>query len=160
MITTPGHGSFPSGHATQAHAVAHVLKALLNLDSAKPAHAKVIEQLDRQAARIATNRVVAGVHFPVDSMAGRMLGVALGEYFVGRCAVVAKNYIYRKFLAAGIDGANAATDFNPFNANQALDAGPFYSAATAPPVPIPQSLLMRHVWTKAAAEWTSPTKFN
>ena len=26
MITTPGHGSFPSGHATQAHAVAYVLQ--------------------------------------------------------------------------------------------------------------------------------------
>ena len=32
MITTPGHGSFPSGHATQAYAVAHVLKALLKLN--------------------------------------------------------------------------------------------------------------------------------
>ena len=35
MITTPGHGTFPSGHATQAHAVAHVLKALLNLDATR-----------------------------------------------------------------------------------------------------------------------------
>ena len=84
MITTPGHGAFPSGHATQVHAVAYVLKKLLN--NLDPGYPMVIEQLDRQAARIATNRVVAGVHFPVDSMAGRMLGVALGEYFVGRCA--------------------------------------------------------------------------
>ena len=86
MITTPGHGAFPSGHATQVHAVAHVLKSLLRLNPPpNPGYPTVIEQLDRQAARIATNRVVAGVHFPVDSMAGRMLGVALGEYFVGRC---------------------------------------------------------------------------
>ena len=26
MITTPGHGAFPSGHATQVYAVAHLLK--------------------------------------------------------------------------------------------------------------------------------------
>ena len=37
MITTPGHGAFPSGHATQAQAVAHMLKALLNLDPSNPA---------------------------------------------------------------------------------------------------------------------------
>ena len=85
MITTPGHGTFPRGHATQAYAVAYVLKALLNLKPSTWTHKIVIDQLDRQAARIATNRVIAGVHFPVDSMAGRMLGVALGEYFVGRC---------------------------------------------------------------------------
>ena len=76
----------------------------------------MIEQLERQAARIATNRVIAGVHFPVDSMAGRMLGVALGEYFVGRCAGGQK-FMGRKFTAAGIDSA-PTTDFNPFNANQ------------------------------------------
>ena len=33
MITTPGHGSFPSGHSTQTHAVAYVLEKLLGLDT-------------------------------------------------------------------------------------------------------------------------------
>jgi hypothetical protein len=149
MITTPGHGSFPSGHATQAFAVAHVLKSLLKL---KPAHAAIIEQLDRQAARIATNRVVAGVHFPVDSMAGRMLGVALAEYFVGRCTG-GKPFPGRKFIAAGIDGA-ATTDFNPFNAAQASLAAPpspFYSQT--PSGTIGPSPLMKHVWDAARDEW-------
>jgi hypothetical protein len=147
MITTPGHGSFPSGHATQIYAVAHVLKSLLNdLNASYPT---VTGQLDRQAARIATNRVIAGVHFPVDSMAGRMLGVALGEYFVARCTG-GQTLMGRKFIATGIDGL-PATDFNPFNANQRLDSGPFYSET--PGGTVAKSTLMGHLWDKAQAEW-------
>ena len=150
MITTPGHGSFPSGHATQVFAVAHVLKSLLKLNPTKPAHALIIEQVERQAARIATNRVIAGVHFPVDSMAGRMLGVALGEYFVGRCAGGQK-FMGRRFTAAGIDNA-PTTDFNPFNVNQILAApSPFYSQTAG--AAITQSALMKPIWGAAKDEW-------
>ena len=113
----------------------------------------VIDQLDRQAARIATNRVVAGVHFPVDSMAGRMLGVALGEYFVGRCTGSQTSTMSRKFIAAGIDSA-PTTDFNPFNADQELDAsGRARSTPESAGASITQSPLMEHVWGKAQAEW-------
>jgi hypothetical protein len=109
----------------------------------------VIDQLDRQAARITTNRVVAGVHFPVDSMAGRMLGVALGEYFVARCTA-AQTFKGRKFVAAEIDSA-PTTDFNPFNAAQDLDSGTFYSQSAA--ANIAQSNLMPYVWGTAKREW-------
>jgi hypothetical protein len=149
MLTTPGHGTFPMGHATQAYAVAHVLKSLLKLNPAKPVHARVIEQLERQAARITTNRVIAGVHFPVDSMAGRMLGVALGEYFVGRCKA-GHQFKRRKFIAAGIDNA-PTTDFNPFNNAQKLSGGAFYSEASGGN--ISKSNLMEHVWYEAQHEW-------
>jgi hypothetical protein len=155
MITTPGHNTFPMGHATQAYAVACVLKKLVSLDPAvHPAHQWAIDQLDRLTARIATNRVVAGVHFPVDSMAGRMLGVALGEYFYGRCTGD-QTFMNRKFLAAGIDGANATTDFNPFNTTiapiQDLGQGPFYSATGG--AGVVRSDVMKHVWHKARKEW-------
>jgi hypothetical protein len=149
MITTPGHGTFPMGHATQAYAVAHVLKALLKLDPTKARHLGVIDQFERQAARIATNRVIAGVHFPVDSMAGRMLGEALGEYFVGRC-IGGKRFKRRRFLASGIDGA-PGTDFNPFAANQSLSSGPFYAEQTGAYIPL--SPLLKYVWQKAEQEW-------
>jgi hypothetical protein len=163
MITTPGHGTFPMGHATQTYAVAHLLKYLLILDPAantgmKTGFGMVIEQLDRQSARIATNRVVAGVHFPVDSMAGRMLGVALGEYFVARCTglAVAQKFNNRTFIATGAGGIDNAptTDFNPFNVYQKLDQAPggtFYSYV--PGSNVTQSDLMAYVWGKAQEEW-------
>jgi hypothetical protein len=37
-----------------------------------------------QAARIAINRTVAGVHFPVDSVAGASLGLMIGDYITAR----------------------------------------------------------------------------
>ena len=42
-------------------------------------------QLQRIAARIAMNRVIAGVHFPVDNISGRILGQTLGEFVLARC---------------------------------------------------------------------------
>jgi hypothetical protein len=159
MITTPGHGTFPMGHGAQAYAVAYVLKRLLNLD---PKYQTVIDQLERQAARITTNRVVAGVHFPVDSMAGRMLGVALGEYFVGRCTKTSappQKLTSRTFHAGVIDGA-PTTDFNPYHIDQKLDQAPgpgkIFTFVQGPNN-IPQSDLMAYIWDKAHAEW--PGKF-
>jgi len=152
MITTPGHGSFPSGHSTQAHAVAYMLKQLLNLNNAVAGYQQIRDQLDRQAARIAVNRTVAGVHFPVDSMCGRMLGTALGEYFVGRCVGTTTALNSRTFNASWID-ANPSTDFNPFSADQDLAAGKLYSES--PGANVTQSLLMSELWGKARDEWST-----
>ena len=63
IITTPGHGSFPMGHATQAYALAETLKKVIRL-----------------AQRISINRIVAGVHFPVDMIAGMLLGHTLADF--------------------------------------------------------------------------------
>jgi hypothetical protein len=113
----------------------------------------VIDQLDRVSARITTNRVIAGVHFPFDSMAGRMLGVALGEYFYGRCTG-SQPFMNRQFLAAGADG-NPAADFNPFNTTispiQDLGQPPFYGASAG--ASVTQSTLMNYLWGKAQEEW-------
>lgn len=73
VIQTPGHRSFPSGHATQAFFVARLLKLLADARCS----GVMEEQLQAQAGRIAQNREVAGVHFPVDSMAGCLLGDTL-----------------------------------------------------------------------------------
>ena len=151
MITTPGHGTFPMGHGTNAYAVAHVLEKLLKLDQ-DTKFQPAIDQLQRQAARITTNRVIAGVHFPVDSMAGRMLGVAIGEYFVGRCTGgidPPQSFMNRTFNAGYADG-HSTTDFNPFDADQDLDGGTFYSSNAGPNVQY--SELMEYIWGKAREE--------
>jgi membrane-associated phospholipid phosphatase len=157
MITTPGHGAFPSGHSTQAHAVAYMLKQLLNLDRGTIGYDQIKDQLDRQAARIAVNRTVAGVHFPIDSMAGRMLGVALAEYFVGRCLGTTTRSgstasTIRTFNATWID-QHASTDFNPFSSDQDLAAGKVYTASAG--ANIKQSDIMTKLWEKAQAEWAT-----
>jgi hypothetical protein len=69
IIATPGHGSLPSGHATMAALYAELLATLLYQNDPERCG-----QLERLARRIAFNRVVAGVHFPMDSVAGHALG--------------------------------------------------------------------------------------
>jgi hypothetical protein len=84
-ILTPSHGSLPSGHATEAFAVAEVLSALL----CHPFPERKIDGLPAVlltlAARIADNREIAGVHYQVDTLAGRLLGTVLACHLVARC---------------------------------------------------------------------------
>jgi hypothetical protein len=74
IIQTPSHSTFPSGHAVESFTVATLLGKMFP-DSAT--------LLDRMAARISTNRIVAGVHVPIDNVAGcatgRLLGAAIAE---------------------------------------------------------------------------------
>ena len=83
MITTPGHGTFPMGHGTQVYAVAAVLQALLAAawGSVPPSLSDALKQL---AFRVAENRIVAGVHFPVDLAGGAVLGDLLGRLAISR----------------------------------------------------------------------------
>jgi PAP2 superfamily len=78
VIATPGHASLPSGHATIAALNSEVLTALLYSSAEGFAHERAV-QLDRLARRIAFNRVVAGVHFPIDSVVGYGLGTQIAR---------------------------------------------------------------------------------
>jgi membrane-associated phospholipid phosphatase len=169
MITTPGHGATPSGHATQSYAVLQVLKALLNTmrvdedgagqpKTGKP-FASVNQQMGRVAARIATNRVVAGLHFPVDNIAGRLLGTVLGEYFVYRCGGTGSDgepFVWKSggFLGKEFAGSE---DFDPDAQHyQGTDKRPYYDykspfTGEERPPKAPNSLLM-NLWAKAVDE--------
>jgi membrane-associated phospholipid phosphatase len=151
MITTPGHGSLPSGHATQAYIVAEVLSRLLGID---PTTHPAGVQLHRQAARIATNRVIAGVHFPVDSIAGRMLGVMLGRYF-WRCALATND----TWCSGGFDGTQGDFGTQDVELNpevQSIDdpgRRPVFYTLPDEKVPIVADDVLVALRVKAEEEW-------
>jgi hypothetical protein len=81
IVPTPEHGSLPSGHATEAFAVLAVMIELIG----KPTNDdERLNQMSYLAERIAENRVIAGVHYPMDSKAGYELGLAVGRYIAMR----------------------------------------------------------------------------
>lgn len=76
IIQTPAHSAYPSGHAMEAHALAVVITALYGEEAGA-----YVTQI---AERIALNRVIAGVHYRVDNVAGAAIGAMLGHYAVAR----------------------------------------------------------------------------
>jgi membrane-associated phospholipid phosphatase len=148
MIQTPGHGSLPSGHSTQAYIIAEVYWAVL---PAARRNALLREQLMRQAARVAINRHVAGVHFPVDSAAGRVLGTTLAGYFVARATK--GKFAPRRFRG---DRFDRRADFEP---RHALDGGgegelPAYVEVLEEVAAAPCEAL-DWLWDEAQKEWRS-----
>ena len=143
-IATPAHGSFPSAHATQAFAMATVLEALVG---AHPDHfgdaAKRIELIYRQAHRIAVNRTVAGVHFPIDSAAGCRLGLQIGRVL---CAMMGTGVTVH-----GTDtydpNSNPGTDF------LFADLAPVLASGNGPSLPVAQDPPTNWLWAQARDEF-------
>ncbi|WP_137918967.1 PA-phosphatase [Hydrogenophaga sp. 2FB] len=153
MIPTPGHGSWPSGHATEAFAVATLLEALLNAApgaGTPPNGTESREQLQRLAARIATNRVVAGVHYPVDSAAGRLLGTALAEFLVARATGTRVHE--RGFDGRLFEGPHGEP--LDFSLNQSMDqtSGNAYTRS-AGTTAVGNAPLLAWLWGEALKEW-------
>jgi hypothetical protein len=106
-----------------------------------------------QAARIAINRTVAGLHFPVDSAAGTVLGLTLGNYFMSRCK---EGGSYQPWT---FDGSEYPPD-RDFYRNDFFDTGSQMvgeSVASAVKghdfVAASHSELLKWLWNKAKGEW-------
>ena len=69
LVRLPATHSFPSGHATVSFACATVLALAVP---------RLRWPLFALAALIAFSRVYVGVHYPLDVIAGAVLGVAVG----------------------------------------------------------------------------------
>jgi hypothetical protein len=108
MIPTPGHGSFPSAHASEAFAVATVLDGLLGAVASTGHYAepdRLRRLIYKQAERIAVNRTVAGVHYPIDTWAGAALGDAVGRIIIAKCSRSGGKVPARAYAAKNIDFA-------------------------------------------------------
>jgi hypothetical protein len=120
------------------------------------------------AARISVNRVVAGVHFPVDMAVGLVLGSQLGRYFVALTKEIpgleetpgsfqpwtfnANYYGSEDFRwDAMIDSLDNGQElFSPENGQNAFltkGGDPF------PLPPLPANSPLRWLWERAAEEW-------
>ena len=74
MIDPPVTPAFPAGHALQATLIALALKDAWAALAGQQARR---DMLDYLAFRIGENRIIAGVHFPLDIAAGNAVAVAL-----------------------------------------------------------------------------------
>ncbi len=88
IINARRFAAFPSGHATEAFVVARMLQMVTGQSrvGANQQPTALETQLQRLAARISNNRVIAGVHFPIDATAGRLVAETVCEYVQHRCA--------------------------------------------------------------------------
>lgn len=150
VIQTPSHSTLPSGHATEAFALAVLFDALTapQCDWEGAAHGIRNRPLAyRLASRIAVNRTVAGVHFPVDSAAGAVLGIALGEYVVAHLSGGGKVTA----LSADCDAWDQ--DFNLPLLGRALDGA--FGVATGDAVKVAgaaRGSILHELWERARAE--------
>ena len=157
IIPTPNHGAFPSGHATEAHAGARVLFELVTKGTTtSTAAVQLREVLMRQAARIAINRTVAGMHYPVDSMAGQALGLAIGDYFIKRCSAPTSsgNVQAVTFDAGGTkySGGQDFTGLEIYNPTSGAYKSPGYFPLGAT-VSVSGSATLNWLWEQAKLEW-------
>lgn len=139
VIPTPDHSTFPSGHATEAFAIATVLEAFSNRSAEDGLRAWTAPY--RLAHRIAVNRTIAGVHYPVDSAGGAMLGCAIGEALVKASTPGPTRIAPRHFLPDTF-----RDDFLPSWLKTHIVSG----AAPGRPGRVP---LLLESWAAAQAEW-------
>jgi len=79
-IPVPGHSSWPSGHATQAHLMKYAMYRVFGAALMPVADQDVLKADVKVLAKsIARNREIAGLHYPKDSQGGKRLAKLLNR---------------------------------------------------------------------------------
>lgn len=144
-LTTPGHGAMPSGHAIAAFVASRLLNTLLNKSVSGGVHTVGIA-LDRTARRIAANRVVAGLHFPLDNNAGWCVAESTFEILsmmAGHVSVAPASRVFDADITA-VSGLP--------NDDLALNDDAVGSTTQASQAAVVGSLLLTQLWEAAQAE--------
>ena len=111
-------------------------------------------QLNRVSERITNNRVVAGLHFPVDNSSGRLLGDTLAGFLVSLCTK-SQNATWksRTFTGTGYPPAN------DWDASENLDPGgghAYIASADSAQMDVTNfAPTLRWLWNQARAEQQS-----
>jgi hypothetical protein len=162
MLATPGHGTFPSAHAAEAFAIATVLEGLLGNGTVKghyPRPEKLTSLLYKQAERIAVNRTVAGVHFPIDTWAGAALGEAVGQVILAKCKPAPRTgepqpgFVPRTYDVGAATEKNGDFRIAAFRDLSFLKAKDFGLTRQEATVPVTASQLFGWLWKEAVAEF-------
>lgn len=146
VIQTPFHGSWPSGHATEAFVTATILAGLVAPSADGAAFAVSPHMLHQQlpfrmAERIATNRTIAGLHWPIDSIAGAVLGVSFGQAVVNHA--LGRTTTPSHALCAGV---GLADDFS------LQELMPYVAESTSIALAPCDDTILPELWTRARAE--------
>jgi hypothetical protein len=160
--------AFPSGHAMEAFLVARLIAEL----NGPRANDGLDDALQRMATRIANNRVVAGVHFHIDSVAGRMVAESLAEYFLTCCRAgpgSGSGWIHRQFSGDKLEDKDPALQYalrrtevmqgsgeksNYFMDNEAAEPKALPTLRSTAVADYPDTPgLLNTLWQQAQAEW-------
>jgi hypothetical protein len=102
----------------------------------------------RLAHRIATNRTIAGVHFPTDSMAGAFLGISIGEFLVAKMSRSPDPVKSRTY-----DAQHKNEDFTLVTLEAELTGAQNGMAGNVAAGGGPEDELLREIWAAAQSEW-------
>ncbi|WOP15809.1 phosphatase PAP2 family protein [Ottowia sp. SB7-C50] len=144
MLATPMHAAWPGGHATESFAAAALLGALIKAARPELDAAPLQQQLNRLATRIATNRVVAGLHYPLDTAAGWALGTSLGDYVVA-CAAKGTSVNKRDFNSQAFGGKDFSVN-GDLASKGTTETALALTAAT-------EVAALQSLWDAAIKEW-------
>ncbi len=152
IILTPAYGTFPMGHATEAYMFAGIMKVILGKAGNALDQSGTAEQLALIARRISDNRVIAGVHFPIDAPGGFVLADAL-------CAYLRARLDGSTATGRGFDGAALPSDWD---ADPMLACSrpkePGAIAWNTDPYTPPKSKILRYMLQRAEAEFLYPAE--